>query len=338
MPPTVFDIFSQNAFSLQSLTAAVNNLPYLPTRTRDLNLFEGEGVTTTTVVIEQRSGTLSLVQSSPYGSPPAQDHEERRTVRSLSIPHLSVGDKIFAHEVQNIRSFGSESLLETVQAKVNRAFENLRRRIEATHENMRLGALRGTIVDADASTIYNLFTEFSVSQLSEVNFALGTSTTDVRGICQALRRSMAAELGALGQGGFEIHALCSPEFFDALISHDTVKEAYKNWTAAAALAEDKTYTQFRFAGITFEDYRGSDDGSTIKITANKAHFFPVVSGLYKMYFAPADYIETVNTIGFPMYAKQAVDLQFQKYVELELQSNPLPICLKPRVLILGKKS
>jgi Phage major capsid protein E len=36
--------------------------------------------------------------------------------------------------------------------------------------------------------------------------------------------------------------------------------------------------------------------------------------------------------------KQAVDQQFARWVMLHVQSNPLPICTRPRVLIKGKRT
>ena len=46
--------------------------------------------------------------------------------------------------------------------------------------------------------------------------------------------------------------------------------------------------------------------------------------------------DAAGTIGPPRYAKQAVDQQFARWVMLHVQSNPLPICTRPRVLIKGK--
>jgi hypothetical protein len=51
-----------------------------------------------------------------------------------------------------------------------------------------------------------------------------------------------------------------------------------------------------------------------------------------------NFLETANTIGLPRYAKQAVDQQFARWVMLHVQSNPLPICTRPRVLIKGKRT
>jgi Phage major capsid protein E len=49
--------------------------------------------------------------------------------------------------------------------------------------------------------------------------------------------------------------------------------------------------------------------------ASKAYFFPVgVPGLFRQYNAPADFVETANTIGLPRYAKQVVNHQFARWV------------------------
>jgi hypothetical protein len=72
-------------------------------------------------------------------------------------------------------------------------------------------------------------------------------------------------------------------------------------------------------------------------TRARAYFFPVgCRGCSRQDDAPADFVETANTIGLPRHAKQAVDQQFARWVMLHVQSNPLPICTRPRVLIKGK--
>jgi len=289
------------------------------------------------VMIEELNGVLNLVQTSPRGAPPKTTSREKRTVRTFRIPHIEKADTIYADSIQNVRACGQSSL-DTVQNIVERQMKKIKRDVEATIENLRLGALRGQILDADGTELFNLFTEYGVEQLPEVNFALMTETTDVRAICQSIRRSMAKELGGLGQQRFKIHAFCSDGFFDALISHPTVEKAYVNWQAAAALRDDFTFEQFNHGGITFENYRGTDDGTTIAIEANKAIFFPIAEGIYETYFAPADWMETVNTLGLPMYSKMFRDEQLQKWVGITVQSNPLPLCLVPRVLMKGKKA
>ena len=46
----------------------------------------------------------------------------------------------------------------------------------------------------------------------------------------------------------------------------------------------------------------------------------------------------ISLTGGQAGAKQAVDQQFARWVMLHVQSNPLPICTRPRVLIKGKRT
>jgi Phage major capsid protein E len=80
--------------------------------------------------------------------------------------------------------------------------------------------------------------------------------------------------------------------------------------------------------------------STVDFTdASKPYVFPVgVPGLFRQYSAPADFVETANTIGLSRYAKQPLHQQLARWVMLHVQSNPLPICTRPRVLIKGKRT
>jgi hypothetical protein len=74
------------------------------------------------------------------------------------------------------------------------------------------------------------------------------------------------------------------------------------------------------------------------IPTAQARLFPVgAPRLFGTYYAPADFVETVNTVGLPVYAKQE-RMPFDKGVQLHTQSNPLPLCLKPRVLVKATKS
>ena len=58
---------------------------------------------------------------------------------------------------------------------------------------------------------------------------------------------------------------------------------------------------------------------------------------FRTYFAPADFNETANTLGLPLYAKQE-PRKFGRGTDLHTQSNPLPICLRPEVLVKGTKA
>ena len=339
--PTM-DVFKADGFSMMQLIDAVNKHDFLPQRLLELGLFELVFVNTPTVAIEERGGTLALVGTTPRGAPGKRKGEDRRKVHDLAVPHLAIEDQILADEVQSLRAFGSQSELMQVQELVNYRALKLRRDIELTHENFRLGAIKGEILDADATSIVNLFTVFGVTQLAEVDFDLDNASPAagvLRKKITGVVRDVLKELKGLGAGNTRIRALCSDTFWDDLIAHTEVRETYLQWQAAAELRGGAAYGEFSYGGITWENYRGTDDGTTVGVAAHKCHIFPEnVPGLFQSVFAPADYEETVNTPGLPFYARQAPDARYNKFTDLEVQSNPLMICTVPRVLIKGKRT
>ena len=98
---------------------------------------------------------------------------------------------------------------------------------------------------------------------------------------------------------------------------------------AFSKAQAAGYEAYIFGGNTYalEPVGGNDF-----VAANEAYLYPTGADIFKTWFAPADFVETVNTIGLPRYAKQKV-MDFEKGVIIHTQSNPLPINLRPRAVI-----
>lgn len=336
----MLDVFNDDAFSVVSLTDSVNKLKFVPGRIGQLGIFDESGVPTTTVVVEQKEGVLSLVSPTARGGPGKTLTKNLRDARPFVVPHFEINDAVMAEEVQNVRAWGSETAVETVMGKVAERLGYHSQSMEATIEYARIGAIKGIVTYADSSTL-NLFTEFGVSQQSVVDFDLDDATPEegeIRAKCASVIRTIADELGGTPFSG--AHAFCGDTFFDQLIAHPEVRETYLGWTAAQELrggyisGMGLSYGAFPFGGIMWENYRGSVGGQAFIATGDCQIFPTGVPGLFKTYFAPADYIETVNTMGQRMYAKQ-YEMANGKGVHLDTQSNPLSLCTRPRVLIRG---
>lgn len=330
----MLDIFNSDAFNVVSLTTALNKAPFQPSRLGSMGLFKARGITTTTAVIEERFGELMLIPTQARGSMPNVMSDSERNARAFKVPHIPLNSAVWADDVQGVRAFGSETQIETVSQKLNDKLEAARQSFEVTHEWHRIGAIQGNILDADGiSTIYNLFTEFGITE-SEVDFDF-TDTDNPKLTAQAIKRLIRGFLGATPFTG--IHAMCGDAFFDDLVTSLGVKDAYDRYLDG----EFKRTLQdgdggFPFAGITWENYHGSI-GSQDFIDTDTARFFPLgVNGLFETIFAPANFVETVNTIGRPTYAKQE-RMRFDMGYELHTQSNPLIICTRPSVLIKGNR-
>ncbi|MEZ0191175.1 major capsid protein [Ralstonia solanacearum] len=325
--------FSNPAFSMASMTAAINLIPNRYGKLEAMNLFAPKPVRTRQIIVEQREGVLTLLPTLPPGSPGTVGTRGRRNVRSFVIPHIPHDDVVLPESVQGLRAFGSDTELESVSAVMAERLETMRNKHAITLEHLRMGALKGEILDADGSTLYNLFEEFRIQQ-KVVSFELGADKTEVRNKCTDVLGMI--EDALLGEVTTGAHCLCSTDFFKALVSQKTVKEAYSRWREGVMLIND-VRNGFEFGGITFEEYRGKASDATGKvhsfIAPGEAHVFPLGTlDTFATYFAPADFNETVNTLGQPMYAKQE-PRKFDRGTDVHTQANPLPMCLRPGVLV-----
>lgn len=329
----MLDVFKNDAFSLVSMTDAITKAPHQPTRIGTLGLFRRSGITTTTVVVEEKNGRLELIASSPRGGVGTTIGEQKRTARSFLVPHFEKESRILADQVQGVRAFGTDNEVATVQAIVAERLRDLRKFHDVTLEYQRVGAVKGNILDADGVTVlFNLFTEFNVTQQTH-DFALTTATLDVRNECVAAMRKSEGELGADMVSGYR--AFCGDAFFDDFIKHANVKAAFQ-YQEGNVLRTDLR-AGFEFGGITWENYRGKV-GSVDFIPTAEAYLVPEGTDLFVTYDAPADFVETVNTRGEPYYAKIAADEKYNRYVDVHTQSNPLSLCLRPRSIIKLTKS
>lgn len=331
----MLDVFKQNAFNLISLTDVINKIPFIPGRAGQVIDWNSQGVPTTVIALEEINGVLQLVNPSPRGGAGTTVPKQKRTVRNLTVPHYQLDDAIYAEEVQGVRALGQENQVQTIMDMVNMRFQTHTQLVlDPTIEYQRMGAVRGIILNGDGSTLYNLFTEMNVSQPAEVAFNLAAAANGaVRTSCTGVVRTIATSLGGIPFVG--VHAFCSDTFWDSLIQNTEVRATYLNQQEASQLREGTAYQRLNFGGITFENYRGSVGATPFALT-DKAHFFPIgVPGLWKTVYAPADYIETVNTIGVPRYAKQ-IPMENGKGIALELQTNSLSYCVRPGTLVQGR--
>ncbi len=334
----IINPFDEGGFDLVTMTKGIDVLPNMYGRLQAMGVFAFKGVTQRTVVFEEKNGVLNLLQTQPWGAPAAENKRGKRKMRSFAIPHIPLHDRILPDDFQGVRQFDSADQSVNLNEVMSDTLTGMRSKHDITLEYLRMGAIKGTIMDADASVLYNLFTEFGVTQLV-VDLALDVDATDVAAKCRTILRHMEDNLKGEIMSG--CHCLCSSTFFDALIGHPNVEKFWLNHSSALNLSGDDRDPRkgFSFGGIMFEEYRGTADdasGTARKFIAdNEAHFFPTgTRSTFTGYFAPANYLETVNTKGMEIYAKQVMD-SAGRWVDVYTESNPLPLCRRPSLLVKG---
>lgn len=316
---------NQNAFTLKSLTAAINGLPYRPTRIASLGLFAEKGISTLDAAVEEKNGVLSLLDVKPRGGPGNTTSEGTRKVRTIRVPHIPATDTVLADEVQGVRAFGSENTAEVLTTRRDEKLQTMRNSIDYTIEAHRVKAIKGTYVDNNGDDV-SLFTLFGVVQQTKALGLHATNRSQIRQKMFEVEGMIQDALGGVPYSG--ILVMAGSDFWKALVDDKDTRDTYLNQQQAAEL-RGKPSAGFDAFGANWEYYRGTTDANF----GSDAYAIPLgVPDLCITRFAPADYTETVNTVGLPYYAK-AERIKFDKGFELEAQSNPLNICTRPRAII-----
>lgn len=325
----------EQVYGLYPLTKAINIIPNSYGRLNSMGLFAPRSIVVDTVSIEMQNFVLKLLPSKSKGSPGTQSTHGKRQVLTFKVPHIPLEDIITPSDYSGVRAFGTENLPDTFANVMARYLAENRAKFEITWEHLKWGALKGLIIDGDGSTqLYNLFQEFGITQKT-VAFNLGVDTTDVQAKCFEVTRHIEDNLkGDISSG---VRMMVSSEFFTALVGHPNVVKFFLNHSEAATLAGLDPRKSFNFGGITFEESRGNApdaNGDTVRfIAAGEGHAFPEgTAATFINAMAPGDFLETVNTPGMELYARQALR-DFNKGVDLWFESNVLPLCLRPAVLV-----
>lgn len=345
------DFYNSDAFSLMTLTTVINNEQNIPGRAGEL-VFAGigEGVATTSVDVELDAETLALIPFSTRGAADNTNGQDKNTLQSVKIPHVSLTEGIVADQIQDVRQFGSMDTLRGARAVVDKQMRKQSRRHDLTLEHLRLGALSGLVADKNGKVAVNLFTLFGVTEVV-VDFdevfntasAQAAKLLNLQSKCIAIVFAMKRALTGSWTSAAKIWAFCGDVFFAKLIA--TIgATAVKGAVADAKISLGANYAHgvIEFGGIFWESYSGTFDGTastkgTVGIAPNECRMFPLgIPGLYEEYYAPGTFFSTANTVALPRYAKVAPDPSgLDQSVTLHTQQNPLPLCLKPRALFKG---
>lgn len=337
----MLDIFRGDAFGVVPLSLAINNLKFVPGFISSKGIFSETSVATTAVSIEENNNILMLIPPTPRGAPGHTMPKPRRGLRMLAIPHFEINDAIMAEEVQGVRPFGQETGTEAVMTKVGERMQTAGQSLEYTQEYSRVGAIKGIVTYADGTTL-NLFNEYGITPPAAINFPFTTTpaTGNIRQMTQTVIRTMGNNLDGLGFSGIE--AICGDAFFDALIMCPEVRQTYLASLNAAELrsayvSAGQSWGSFVFGGILWTNYRGYVAGQPM-VETDACYFYPTgVPNLFATVYGPADYVETVNTMGIPRYVKQ-YQMQNDKGIHMDTQTNNLNFCTRPLALLKGTHS
>ena len=337
----VTDIFNQNGWGVIDFhEEIVERTEFRPQLLGSLGIFEPIYSRSRTIAIADRDRTLSLIPTSEMGAPPEELIPEGAKVRPFNTTRLAKGSTIYAAELAGVAALPFDVQTRDVSQELADRTAQIMNDLELTWEHMRFGAIQGKVLDSDGTTIIDWFAEWGITPPTEVNFALTTDTTDVRKKCRDIKRAMMKASKGLWTPATRVAALVGDTFYDALLNHPQVKETrLVNGDRAATLENIEGYSSFEIEGITFINYRGTDDGSTIAIDTNKAKFFPIgARGAFKVGFSPANEFKPyLNQRAREYYGLMLADTSGRDaWDRVEIYSYPLFVCTRPEMILTGK--
>ncbi len=310
--PDFANLLRDPAFSLMSMTRAINIVPNQYGMVNDMNLFGLEPVSNNNIGIEFYEGMLNLVPSRPRGGTPTASKTGKRKIRTFPLFYYPLIDTITADELQSVRGFGGMAPATMTDLMLRKTMA-MRAKFDQTREYIKCCALTGKIYDANGSDLLlNIYNEFGITR-ETVNFNLNVNSTNITSKCRELSRAIEDNLK--GEVSTSIFALVSPEFFDGLINHPNVEKFYMNYVGALALIQNQaSLRRFTMGDITFQEYRGraSYYDSETEATTTKL-FIPEGDGIafpvgtrdaFSEYCGPANRLDAVNMPGQMLYANQ----------------------------------
>lgn len=329
-----------NNFEVVDYTEELLLIPNQWGLVNELGIFNAESVSQHNVIVETNDWTLTLIGDQVRGGKRNANSGESRRSLSFPIPHFPLDDYIGTKDLQGQRAYGSPDMAETEAAVMERKLRRIRAKHAATLEAARCKAITDGIIYAPNGTVAaNYYTDFGITR-KEVDFLLGTSTTEVVTKIDEVVAHIQDNILS-GETVTDIVGLCSNSFFAKLITHATVKEAYKYYSSSQEPLRESLrsgkYRRFRYGGVDFIDYRGSYNGTAL-IPAGDCYFVPLgTMDSFVTYYGPADKLAFANTLGEEAYVFTFADPKGNR-IDIESESNHLHLLRRPQAIVRGTTS
>lgn len=309
-----------------------------------MGLFDEKGIPDRQVKIETKNAVLSIIPSSPLGTPaPAADTPDDRDVKVLPTFRHAKQHRLLAEELQGVRKFGSDDEMEVFDEKMLEKLDLIQREHRQTKEFLRWGALKGDVYDPDGVRIlYNVYDLMGEMQrMIEWDLDNVNAVDPIQSGNDELLDYLEDE--SLGEIVTGVVKLCSPGYMAAMQRNKDFRDAYKYWANNGEANPNRQSLRrpFEFKDVIYIRHKGKcsfkkKDGTTIThtfIPDGEAIAVPMgTMECFKTYFGPAEFIETVNTVGQEIYVKPKM-MDLDMGVELHSFSHALNLVTKPRLVV-----
>ena len=310
-----------------------------------LGLFKPEYDTQKVVELSRTHETVSILEDVQWDGRkptlPGVNHD----YSLFKIPHFPVQDMITPQDLDGNIDIdalmrGEISTPLTLQKVMYEKLERIRRAASLTLEFARAQVIRdGTVYAPNGTVVTNYYTEFGVTR-DVINLDLNNITVNPFG---KMDEVYGAVQDSVMDGDIysDIVALCSPQFFQALVSNPYVVEAFAafqqpqsvdilNQRLGTVAPLDGRYRVFHYGGIEFIEVRGGVGGQPY-VTPGEAYVFPRGTSSFRTHYAPANKFASVNQTAQELYLFSSTGEKDDK-IELEGETNFMNSCVRPQII------
>lgn len=325
------------------LSAEINIIPNQWGVINSMGLFSNEYKSQKTVMIPRTTEVDIVLEDRNWDERNSVMSGGSRDVASFVIPHFPADDAITPNDVDGNVDWNSllqgGNAVETVDAVRAKKMARMRRAHALTLERARAQLLKdGSVYAPNGTVVTNFYTEFGVSRQT-INYDLASTTVNPLAHVEDTIAKIQDNI-ANGDIVSDIVALCSPEFFGALIQNSFVYESYQYFNQAQGPAilngrltapMDARMRWFNYGGVTFIEARGTLDGYKY-VEAGKAYAFPTGTDSFRTFYAPANRFDTVNRAALESYYFERIG-EWNDKIEIMSEINFLNALLRPQVVV-----
>lgn len=327
-----------NQFEVIDQTATLLKVPQAWTLLGDNGLFMEESITTQVATFQEVNGSLSIIADAIRGTKPQTTGGDVRKLHSYSLSHHPFLDALYPSDIAGKSAYNDLSQEDTEAAAMLRKMEKARKSFAITREIARFRTLGTGTAWNPSGTLgtQNFYTDLGYTR-NEVDFALGTATTDVIAKCEQI----IADFQSKANDGEVITAVtgyASPAFFRALISHAKVTQAHiYQQIGQVNITQERAgaglYRRLSFGGINFVEVPTVLAGTAL-VTSGDCVFVAEGTESCVTFYGPANRFGHVGTLGQSEYLWTFAAPSLTE-ITIEGEMNMINILKKPQFVARG---
>lgn len=330
-----------NAYTLTDYTKEINIIPNKWDLVGKLGLFSSESIGSNSFTFDKTYGTVQLAQDTPWAERSRFSGNSKSEMYTFLVPHFTIDDTLTVGDVWNRRKIGSADQRETRENVLMKKMEQINGSWDITMEYAMCQAVQGKKYapnNATINTSVDWYAEFGKTQQVK-KFDFETGKVEIK---KAIQNVIAHIQDNWKAGGVleQVIFICTPNFFNGLIQHPEVEQAYQYYSSVQEPLRNGLrtgmYRTFEFQDVVFIEYRGKTPAGEAmfpETTYGQAWAVPLGSNAFNVVYAPAYRFDELGSTGANRYMWTYED-RASSQIEIMTESNFLTMNTRPELVVL----